>query len=88
MGFHSVESVHMMVEAERRVYADRSEHLGDPDYYKVPMKTLLSSEYNADRFKDFDRQKATKSQDVKPESLSTKKLHMFPSLIWMAMLFL
>ncbi|MCB9309507.1 MAG: gamma-glutamyltransferase [Lewinellaceae bacterium] len=66
MGFHSAESVHMMVEAERRVYADRSEHLGDPDYYKVPMKTLLSSEYNADRFKDFDRQKATKSQDVKP----------------------
>ena len=30
------------------------------------MKTLLSSEYNADRFKDFDRQKANKSQDVKP----------------------
>ena len=38
MGFHSVESMHVIIEAERRVYADRAEHLGDPDFYQVRKK--------------------------------------------------
>jgi gamma-glutamyltranspeptidase/glutathione hydrolase len=44
-GFQSPKSVQLMVEAERRAYADRAEHLGDPDFYKVPVKTLMSEAY-------------------------------------------
>ena len=36
-GFHSAAAVHLMAEAERRAYADRAEHMGDPDFYKVPV---------------------------------------------------
>lgn len=31
-----------MTELERRVYADRATHLGDPDFYEVPVDMLLS----------------------------------------------
>ena len=30
--------MHLMIEAERRVYADRAEWLGDPDFVKVPSR--------------------------------------------------
>ncbi|MBK8632757.1 MAG: gamma-glutamyltransferase, partial [Saprospiraceae bacterium] len=36
MGLHSTNSIHLIVEAERRVYADRAAHLGDSDFYPVP----------------------------------------------------
>jgi gamma-glutamyltranspeptidase/glutathione hydrolase len=35
-GFQSTKSVQLMIEAERRAYADRAEHLGDPDFWKCP----------------------------------------------------
>jgi gamma-glutamyltranspeptidase/glutathione hydrolase len=38
-----------MVEAERRVYADRSKYLGDPDFYKVPVDSLLNTQYITSR---------------------------------------
>jgi len=37
-GVNSTKAVQLMVETERRAYADRAEHLGDPDYYKVSVK--------------------------------------------------
>ncbi|MFA6946540.1 MAG: gamma-glutamyltransferase family protein, partial [Pedobacter sp.] len=40
-GHNSDSTVQVMVEAERRVYADRATHLGDPDFYKVPQKYLV-----------------------------------------------
>ena len=64
-GFHSVEATHLFVEAERRVYADRAEHLGDADFYKVPIDKLLKPSYILDRFKTFDKDHATPSKDVK-----------------------
>ena len=45
MAFHSPEAIHLMVEAEKRVYADRATHLGDADFYPVPMEGLLDSVY-------------------------------------------
>ncbi|GAB4409364.1 MAG: gamma-glutamyltransferase [Bacteroidia bacterium] len=60
-GFQSVEAVHLMVEAERRVYADRAAHLGDPDFYPVPVQGLLDSAYLAGRMADFDPARATVS---------------------------
>ena len=42
-----------MIEVERRAYADRAAHLGDPDFYKVPQNTLLSSAYLKNRMLDY-----------------------------------
>jgi gamma-glutamyltranspeptidase/glutathione hydrolase len=53
MGQNTEASVSLMIEAQRRAYADRAEHMGDPDYWKVPTKTLISDEYAKDRMKDY-----------------------------------
>jgi gamma-glutamyltranspeptidase/glutathione hydrolase len=53
MGFQTPASVQLMIEAERRAYADRAAHIGDPDFYKVPQKTLLSSAYIKNRMLDY-----------------------------------
>ena len=64
MGFQSPAAVHLMVEAERRVYADRAKHLGDADFYPVPQKTLTDSAYIAGRMKDFNPRKASVSDSI------------------------
>lgn len=52
-GFQSAEAMQVMVEAERRAYADRAEYMGDPDFVKVPVATLVSKDYARKRFRDF-----------------------------------
>ncbi len=64
-GFQSDSSVQVMVEAERRVYADRSTHLGDPDFYQVPQNELLNPKYNAIRMSDMNFDYATPSSSIK-----------------------
>ncbi len=74
MGFQSPSAVHLMVEAERRVFADRATFLGDPDFYKVPQATLLDSNYIQTRMADFNPRQASKSNDIthgNPESEET-----------------
>jgi gamma-glutamyltranspeptidase / glutathione hydrolase len=53
MGANTFESVSLMVEAQRRAYADRAEHMGDSDFWKVPTTTLTSNAYAQDRMKDY-----------------------------------
>jgi gamma-glutamyltranspeptidase / glutathione hydrolase len=53
MGLNTEASTSLMIEAQRRAYADRAEHMGDPDYWKVPTKTLTSNAYAQDRMKDY-----------------------------------
>lgn len=65
MGHNSSETIHILTELERRVYADRATHLGDPDHYPVPLDMLLSREYNSGRFADIDKNKKTDSQEIK-----------------------
>jgi gamma-glutamyltranspeptidase/glutathione hydrolase len=64
-GFQTASSVQLMVEAERLAFADRAIHLGDPDFYKVPVETLTSNEYIKNRMKDYDSTKASKSKNIK-----------------------
>lgn len=64
-GFESARSTQLMIEVERRAYADRAEHLGDPDYWKVPQQALMSDAYVAERMKDYDSTRASKSADIK-----------------------
>ena len=56
--------IHRMVELERRVYADRATHLGDMDFYPVPVQGLLDEDYLEGRFKDISDKKATPSDEV------------------------
>ena len=69
-GFHSVEATHLIIEAERRAYADRAEFLGDPDFWAVPTSKLLNTKYIQSRMSDFDPTKATPSQAVKHGELA------------------
>lgn len=65
MGHNTVETLHLLTELERRVYADRATHLGDPDYYDVPVDMLLDDEYNKERFSDISLKKKTDSKEIK-----------------------
>ncbi|NOT76401.1 MAG: gamma-glutamyltransferase [Cyclobacteriaceae bacterium] len=69
-GFNSQKTVHAMVEAERRVFADRSKYLGDPDFFKVPISSLISDQYITERMSTFDPEKATPSSEVKPGNIA------------------
>ena len=62
---NSVAYIHLLTELERRVYADRAEYLGDPDFYTVPDEKLLSQEYLLERFSTINNSKATPSSEVK-----------------------
>lgn len=65
LGHNSAATVHVLTELERRVYADRATHLGDPDFYDVPVAMLLDPEYNKKRFSDIEKKKNTPSQVIK-----------------------
>jgi gamma-glutamyltranspeptidase/glutathione hydrolase len=64
MGYGSVEAWHLMIEAQRRAYADRAEYLGDPDFVDVPVSVLTAKEYALHRFSDFDPQQASDSNTI------------------------
>jgi gamma-glutamyltranspeptidase/glutathione hydrolase len=63
-GFHSVSAMQLMIEAERRAYADRAKYLGDPDFVKVPVKQLTDPAYLHARMEDFDPKHAGSSKVV------------------------
>lgn len=69
-GHNSDSTVQVMVEAERRVYADRSKYLGDPDFYRVPVDSLLNQGYLDGRMKSFNWNTATPSADIQPGTFS------------------
>ncbi|MDI6033491.1 gamma-glutamyltransferase [Flavobacterium sp. LB2P84] len=65
MGHNSTEAIQVIVEAERRSYADRSYYLGDPDFVKIPLKALMSDDYLKQRMSNFSFKKATLSSEIK-----------------------
>jgi len=64
MKFNGAEMLHYKTEVERRVYADRAVHLGDPDYYEVPTEVLINDNYNEKRFSNIKKHKKTASSEV------------------------
>jgi gamma-glutamyltranspeptidase/glutathione hydrolase len=58
-GHNSLKTIQVLVEAEKRSYADRSYYLGDPDFIEIPIETLTSDVYLHERIKDFSFEKAT-----------------------------
>ncbi|WP_345948545.1 gamma-glutamyltransferase [Mucilaginibacter sp. PAMB04274] len=69
-GHNQDSTVQLITEAERRVYADRSKYLGDPDFYKVPADSLLRPGYITNRMKTFNWNAATPSSSVQPGSFA------------------
>ncbi len=66
LGHNTADTIHLMAEAMRLAYADRSKHLGDSDFVKVPIQGLTSKAY-ADHLRGkIDRHRATPSRDVAP----------------------
>jgi len=70
MGFHTPASVQLMIEVERRAYADRAEFMGDQDFVRVPVKTMSSKKYLEKRMLDFIPGKATPSDVIKPGDIN------------------
>ena len=68
-GHNSTQAMQMMIEAERRSYADRSNYLGDPDFVFIPVDSLISKLYLNQRMDDFSWEKASLSSDIKPGSI-------------------
>lgn len=65
LGFASSKTLHIMAEAERQAYADRSEYMGDPDFVKIPLNKLISKEYAKAIYAKIPANKALPSSKVK-----------------------
>jgi len=78
-GAGSAASIHFAAEAMRRFYADRSEYLGDPEFFKNPIGQLLNPRYIASRRASIDREHATPSSEIRQGDLgpyeSTETTH-------------
>ncbi len=77
-GADSPKAVHYEAEAMRRFYADRSEYLGDSDFYNVPVRALLDPAYLARRSRSIDPEHASPSELVEPGLPKTAAAHAFP----------
>jgi gamma-glutamyltranspeptidase/glutathione hydrolase len=64
-GWDDAQSVHMVVETMRRVFADRAAYLADPDFAKVPVDGLTSDCYAKELVASIDPQRASPSKEVK-----------------------
>jgi gamma-glutamyltranspeptidase/glutathione hydrolase len=65
-GFGSAAELHFLAETMRRYFADRSEYMGDPDFYRVPVAALLNPRYIAELRQSIDRENATPSASLHP----------------------
>ncbi|OZV69871.1 gamma-glutamyltransferase [Winogradskyella aurantia] len=63
-GHNSLKAVQVLVEAEKRAYADRSYYLGDPDFVDIPTKALTSDVYLENRMADFSFEAATPADSI------------------------
>ncbi|MDB9319744.1 gamma-glutamyltransferase [Nodularia spumigena] len=69
LGWHHPDALHLMVEAMKIAYADRSEFLGDPDFIKVPVEKLISPDYAQKRRLEIDMKRAKPASQIKPVDL-------------------
>ncbi len=72
---NSAQYVHLVAEMEKRVFADRAEYLGDPDFVDVPMDKLIDPDYIARRAAEVQPHKISALDDVRPGIESTSTTH-------------
>lgn len=70
LGQNSAETIHLMAEAMKLAYADRSEYLGDPDFVDVPVAELTSKEYAADMRARISADFARPAAQIRPADLT------------------
>lgn len=70
LGDNSADTIHLMAEAMKRAYADRSEYLGDPDFNDVPVAELTSKAYGRAIAGSININRATPSAEIKPGDLA------------------
>ena len=70
LNYHSAQHIHYVTEAERRVYADRAEFIGDMDFVTVPIEKLTSDKYALSRWNTIDSLNASLSTDILHGDLS------------------
>lgn len=63
-GHNSLKYIQLLVEAEKRAYADRSVYLGDPDFVNIPTDSLLSENHLKSRMKNFSFDRSTPSVEI------------------------
>jgi len=61
---NSPQSVQLMIEAERRAFADRAKYMGDPDFIEDKTEFLTSEKYLKDRFNNYNPNLATPSSEI------------------------
>ena len=64
LGWNSADYVHLLTEVAKRAYADRAQHLGDPDYWDNPRNMFISKSYGLKRSSNISMKKFTPSQQV------------------------
>ena len=64
LGWNSTDYVHLLTEIAKRAYADRAQHLGDPDYWDNPRNMFLSKDYAKKRISNISMDSYTPSKEV------------------------
>lgn len=72
---NSPQYIHLVAEIEKRVFADRAEYLGDPDYIDVPIDTLISDAYLRRRAAEVNPKSISKIEAVAPGIESPDTTH-------------
>ncbi|GLU32027.1 gamma-glutamyltransferase [Trinickia caryophylli] len=62
----SAKYIHLVAEIEKRVFADRAQYLGDPDFFKVPVAQLIDDGYLARRAAEVNPDKPSDTKSVQP----------------------
>jgi gamma-glutamyltranspeptidase / glutathione hydrolase len=63
---NSAKYIHLVAEIEKRVFADRAQYLGDPDFFKVPVSQLIADDYIAKRAAEVNPDKPSDTKSVQP----------------------
>ncbi|NUF48540.1 gamma-glutamyltransferase [Gilliamella sp. ESL0250] len=63
---NSPQYIHLLAEIEKRVFADRAEYMGDPDFISVPVTQLIDANYLAQRAKQVNPKAISITEQVKP----------------------
>lgn len=72
---NSPQYIHLVAEMEKRVFADRAEYLGDPDYFDVDIESLIADDYIARRAEEVDPVNISKLDGVNPGLESPNTTH-------------
>jgi len=75
LAHNSPQYIHLVAEIEKRVFADRAEYLGDPDYVDVPLDTLLSDDYLRMRAREVNTHEISELAGVAPGLESSDTTH-------------